>query len=269
MQSSRPFPLPYKPQHFILNKFNGFAHPEIITGLDNLFNQKKNFETKLLQGKGTNLIREASLVSSESFPWPRQAVKEFIRSGVRNFLSSPFKESKAMKSFLNACHLLKHGLQTPMPLGMLERRRLGFVIKEVYVSEKIENIVDLEKYMKSSPVVQPEEEEIIRLLAGYVRCMHDCGFWHRDLNISNFLFTGDPGSRRLYLVDLNRGRIVKDMSIRMRIMELSRLTIKKWRPLFFEYYCAGHYDPHKMLDRSRRIRKMRKYWRERIRGVNS
>ncbi len=270
MHSRHPFPLPYSPQHFSNNTCAGVAHPDIITGLKSLINlEKREFDRKLLPGQGANLIWEASLSPSESFPWPRQAIKEFSRSGVRNLLTSLFKKSKAMKSYLNACHLLKNGLLTPMPLGVLEHRKMGFILKEAYISEKIDNIVNMDELMKSSFDIGPEEKEVVRLLADYIRSMHDCGFWHRDLNSSNFLLTGNPGSRQLYLVDLNRGRIVKDMSKRLRILELSRLTIKKWRPMFFEYYCAGRFDPQKMLASSRRIRKTRKFWRERIRKVNS
>jgi hypothetical protein len=111
-----------------------------------------------------------------------------------------------MRAYGVACHLLAHGLRTPLPLGVLEERRWGFVQHNVYATEAITNFMTLKQYSTVLPEGAAGLEEVMRLVAEYIRRMHDSGLWHRDLTRSNVLLTGTPDNRQVYLVDLNRAR---------------------------------------------------------------
>jgi hypothetical protein len=270
LQSRNQFALPYNPQSFTHNNCSGLAHPDIITGLDRIFHQERSADRKLLPGQGANLIWEASLASSKSFPWPRQVVKKFCLRNIRHLLTSPFKKSKAMKSYLNACHLLKNGLLTPMPLGAMESRKAGFIRDDLYISEAVKDPVGVDEYLREMPDGREKALDVIRLIAEYVRQMHNSGFWHKDLNLSNFIMGSAAGKDRLYLVDLNRAKVLPEMTIRQQALDLSRMKIKReWRPLFFKIYCAGRLDPDEMITLYRRFRKRRKFWRENLRQAGS
>ncbi len=263
--------LPYLPERFSINgNLTGLAHPEIIPGLLNIRDMLLRVSNDPQQDTKTNLIREVSLVQSTQFPWPRQVVKKFCRRNCRHLLTSPFNKSKAVKSFFNACHLLKHGLLTPMPLAAMESRRAGFILDDLYISEAVKDPVGVDEYLRELPDGRVEAQDVIRLVAEYVKQMHDGGFWHKDLNLSNFIFGSVVGKDRLYLVDLNRAKVLPEMTIRQRALDLSRMKIKRgWRPLFFKIYCAGRLDPDEMITLYRKFRKRRKFWRENLRQAGS
>src|SRR5258706_11184625 len=136
--------------------------------------------------------------------------------GVQHYLSSPLKRSRAMKAYRTACHLLAHGLHTPLPLGVFEERRWGFVQYNVYATEALLHAVTLQQYCEALPDGPTGLEEVMQLVAIYTRRMHDSGLWHRDLVSSNVLLTGPAGQRQVYVVDLNRARRVPYMPALLR-----------------------------------------------------
>ena len=256
--------LPYKPQIFREKNLYGIGHPDLVPVLKRLAAEK---DPDLLQEARVikdhpHLILKTSLLPREDFAWPRQVLKQFKWRGVQNYLASPLKKSKAIKSYLAACHLLKHGLGTPMPLGAVESRRFGFIQYNTYVTGVIDDFVVLKQYRSTLPHGVKGMDEVLQLLASYVRRMHDSGLLHKDLNMSNFLLGGWPGNFNLYLVDLNRARIRASISCWIRAVDLARLDLKEWQKPFFRYYCAERFDPGNMLRIANLFRFRRSSWRQ-------
>jgi len=255
--------LPYKPQLFQDKDLSGLGHPDLVPRLRQLKSKSGNIccpETLVLK-EHPNLIFRTRLLPEQDFPWPGQVIKQFKWRGIQNFLLSPFKKSKAVKSYLAACHLLKHGLSTPMPLGAVEFRILGFIRRNIYITEVINDYIDLRKYRDTLPHGPEDMREVLHLLAGYILRMHDSGLWHRDLNLRNFLLTGRPGKHGLYLVDLNRARILKNLPVWVRALDMSRLDLKGWQMEFFEIYCNGRFHAPAMLKIANLARARRSAWR--------
>jgi tRNA A-37 threonylcarbamoyl transferase component Bud32 len=175
-------------------------------------------------------------------PSSRLVVKRFGWRGIQHYLSSPFKRSRAMKAYHTACHLLAHGLRTPLPLGVVEERRWGFVQYNVYATEAVADAVTLQQYYTALPDGPTGLEEVIRLVACYIRRMHDSGLWHRDLVSSNLLITGPKSDRQVYLVDLNRARRLPYMPAVLRAIDLARLGSWEWLPQLCELYSAGRFS---------------------------
>lgn len=215
-----------------------------------------------------NLILEACLLPhNNSFLWPRQIIKRFKCRGIQLFFT-PLKQSKARKSYMAACHLLEHELDTPVPLGAIECRKLGFVVSNTLITEVITDCIDLKKYKKQLPEGRTGMDAVVRLLAQYITRMHDSGLWHRDLNLSNFLLTGKKGSHRLYLVDLNRAKILPKLSMNHRAGDIARLELKRWQELFMHYYCADRFNIKQMTELAEKFRTRRRIWRNVIVRTN-
>jgi len=263
------FSIPYKPQYIRTRNFACVGHPDLALLLENIFAglDENSGQGILVLKERPNLILETSLLPEKDFPWPRQVVKRFKWRGFQGIIS-PFKKSKAMKSFHAAVHLIEHGLKTPMPLGAAEFRKLGFVINNVYITEAIHDFIDLRKYRDDLPHGSQGMEQVLRCLAAYVTRMHESGLWHRDLNLSNFMLTGQPGELTLYLVDLNRARIRTSLSLSQRAMDLSRLDLDHWQETFFKYYCADRFNTPKMLKIANMFRARRSTWRKMVVWTN-
>ena len=261
--------LPYTPTYFQEGRVLCMGHPDLVPALRKWtpVSRHSPMEGAVIHKERPNLILETDLSQSEEFPWQRQMVKQFKWRGL-SLLWSPFRQSKALRSYLVACHLLRHGLLTPMPLGAVECRRLGFVRYNMYVTEVLRDFMDLKKYRKHQPHGREGMEQVIRMLADYVLRMHDSGLLHRDLNLTNFLFTNRAGEYSLYLVDLNRARFERNLNMQHRARDLSRLDLEQWQELFFKSYCKNRFDAEKMLEMASMRKTRRRSWRQAIKWTN-
>ncbi len=269
MRNFSPSSIPYCPEYIKRDNFVCVGHPGLVEVLGGIFAKPglSHGDNVVIYKDRPNLILETDLLPDKVFPWPRQVIKHFRWRGFQR-LFSPIKESKAMKSYRAACHLIEHGLATPMPLGAAEIRKFGFVINNAYVTEVVNEYTDLKNYRNSLPDGRNGMEIVLQQLAAYILKMHDSGLWHRDLNLSNFLITGKPGQQQLCLVDLNRARICRDLSMFKRAMDLARLDLNEWQATFFRYYCAERFRPGKMLAITNLVRARRRMWRKLITWTN-
>lgn len=66
--------------------------------------------------------------------------------------------------------------------------------------------------------------------AALVRAMHDIGFMHPDLNVTNLVLGATESGDRIHVVDLDRGRFVSQTGLSERTKNLRRLvrSYRKW-----------------------------------------
>ena len=242
-------PLPYSPQPFQCGRVRGFGHPQLVTFLQSMRQLESTPDEPALRvyREYPNVVREVRLPPELGLPWTCVVVKRFGWRGVQHYLSSPLKRSRAMKAYRTACHLLAHGLRTPVPLGVLEERRWGFVQYNVYVTEAVTEVITLQEYCATLPDGPAGLEEVVRLVAAYMRHMHDSGLWHRDMVTSNLLLTGAPGNRQVSLVDLNRARRMPYMPMVLRAMDLARMGWWERLPQLCVLYSVGRFSATRLL----------------------
>jgi tRNA A-37 threonylcarbamoyl transferase component Bud32 len=227
----------------------GFVHPQLGPFFQSLLQCKPLPEAPGLRvyRERPNVVREVRLPPELGLPWMCAVVKRFGWHGIQHYLSSPLKRSRAMKAYRTACHLLAHGLETPTPLGVLEERRWGFVQYNVYVTAALPDVITLQEYCATLPDGPAGLEEVVRLVAAYLRRMHDSGLWHRDMVTSNLLLTGAPGNRQVSLVDLNRARRIPYMPMVLRAMDLARMGWWERLPQLCALYSVGRFSATRLL----------------------
>ena len=252
-------PLPYTPQPFTCGRLRGIGHPQLVSFFQHMprVEQLPVEPDTIVYMQRPNIVREVRLPAEVGMPWSRLVVKQFGWRGVQHYLFSPLKRSRAMKAYRIACHLLAHQLGTPLPLGVFEERCWGFVQYNVYVTTAIRNYRTLRQYYRTRPDGPDDIEAVLRLAASYVRAMHDSGVWHRDMTLANFLLTGLPGERQLYLVDLNRSYRLPYMPMVIRAIDIARMEWWDWQPQFVAMYCGGRYTATRLLW----IVRLYGYWR--------
>lgn len=233
-----PFPVPYTLRPFHVGRVRGLAQPQLMAFFQTLAAQHYGAECSplLVYREHPNRVHEMALPQGLDVPWQRLVIKRFGWRGVQHFWLSPLKRSRAMKAYRTACYLLAHGLHTPLPLGVCEERRWGFIQYNVYATEALAGAVTLQQYCDTLPEGLQGLEEVMRLVAAYTRRMHDSGLWHRDLVSSNVLLTGPPGQRQVSVVDLNRARRVPYMPAILRAIDLARLGWREHLPQFCALY---------------------------------
>ena len=251
--------LPYTPQPFQCGRLHGVAHPRLIEFFQALprIGQLPVEPDTTVYLQRPNLVRDIALPAEIAVPWPRLVAKQFGWRGGQHYFFSPLKRSRALKAYRTACYLLAHQLKTPLPLGVFEERRWGFVQYNVYATEAITDYLTLRQYRHTLPDGPQGMPEVMRLAADYTRHMHDSGLWHRDMVLSNFLLAGPPGKRTLYLIDLNRAYRLPYLPMLVRAVEIARMDWQEWYPQFVAFYCADRFNVQRML----RIVALYRRWR--------
>ncbi len=207
---------------------------------------------------------------------------------VKQFRESPNRErlrrrrgalSKARRSWQNARALRAAGIATPEPLLVLEPDRPG--PPALYVCRHLAGRIELRYLMRERNAGSEREDHpalefdaLIAAVARLARRLHDAGFWHRDFSVGNLLVeTRDsaPGFGEIALLDLNRCRGGKPVSISERMRDLCRLPFERQedRELLLASYFAGQPPRHARLlyEIDRRSFHGRHRWKPRLRAV--
>ena len=187
-------------------------------------------------------------------------VKQFRNAGLRARMRRRLGGSKAAKSWRVAQAMGAAGIATPEPLLLIESRcPTG---PSFYVCRYLAGAVEARYPLRAANAGRLGElfpaldlPRFLRELGGFVHRLHDAGFWHRDLSSGNILVRGletggAPAGPPLpategataydfNLVDLNRARPGRRLSLSQRARDLSRMNVL--RPEHRRLFLAGYW----------------------------
>jgi hypothetical protein len=151
---------------------------------------------------------------------------------------------KALRSFATARALLARGLATPEPLAA---EVVGS--ESWYVARKLEGASQIRAwFLRRDDPRRPEPplpfsfEQIVEALGGFARRMHDAGVFFRDFTDGNILVTGEEGTPRLWLVDLNRARVGSARVSRLsRYRDLARPGLNRAEDI--KFFVSSYFRP--------------------------
>src|SRR6185369_15582934 len=175
-------------------------------------------------------------------------VKQFRILGLRDRLRRRFRGSKAAKSWRVANALIAAGLQTPEPVLLIEAEtETG---PSFYVCRYLADVQEARYLLRAANAGTERQDfaavdfpHFLEALGKMARRLHDAGFWHRDLSSGNVLLRTDAAGKTtdLYLIDLNRTRMGKALTLSERLRDLSRMPILRpeHQDLFLASYWGG------------------------------
>ena len=212
-------------------------------------------------------------------------VKQFRNEGLRRRIERRLRGSKAERSWRVARALGGAGIDTPAPVMLIESEEPDG--PSFYVCRFLEGSTEARYLLRAANAGQAAERfpelpmpEFLDRLAGLIRRLHAEGVWFRDMTSGNVLLRRENGDLRLWLVDLNRARLGRRMSLLQRTRDLSRMPIHRpehqdrflrayWQaaeggrlPLRRGLYLLLH---HGFLAKNRTKQRLRA-WRSRLRG---
>jgi Lipopolysaccharide kinase (Kdo/WaaP) family len=176
-------------------------------------------------------------------------VKQFRHRHLRDRLRRRWHGSKALKSWRIALALRAAGIATPEPLLLAESRRPDG--PSFYVCRFLEGSLEARYLLRAANAGRETElfpdidlPGFLVRLGGFVRRLHDAGFWHRDLSSGNILLRRPPDAaagtpHELWLVDLNRARAGRRLGLFERVRDLSRMNLL--RREHQEQFLAGYW----------------------------
>lgn len=133
-----------------------------------------------------------------------------------------FRKSKAMRSFMHAKILEKKGIGTPKPINYFENTTFLQLLDSYYICEHLE----VDYVFKDLFLVNHQDLDVIlKQLAQFTFKLHENGIEFLDHSPGNTLIkkVGDE-NYNFFLVDLNRMKFHKKMSLETRAKNFARLT---------------------------------------------
>ncbi len=169
-------------------------------------------------------------------------VKRFHRPMLFNrFIYTFFRPSKAQRSYLNGLYLIEHQIGTPEPVAYIEEHSCGLIAFSYLVTLQ-SPLTRLNREWTLNYTL--ELEDTIRPLARFTAQMHESKALHYDFSPGNILWDNIDGEYRFEVIDINRMRIGKPVTLREGAHSLRRLCAKTSFFLTFadEYAQARGFD---------------------------
>ncbi len=226
---------------------------------DDLLNDLQNIAEKVCTGaslglgagRNRNVLARLLLNRSAAGPDRSMAVviKSFAPQPLIKDLIDRRRGSKASRTWKAAMALQNAGIGTPEPVFYMERREGKRLVESYYAVRYSPEIVSFKRELIRLFREELECSEFMALLETVtrgIRGMHEAGFLHNDLGNQNIYLCGAGRERwgEPLFVDLNRGTLRQDLSLRERARDISRI----WLPsdllrVFKEMYFDGKRPP--------------------------
>ncbi len=178
----------------------------------------------------------------------RVCVKGYRYLGLLYAAKYMFRTSRALKSWKAAHALMVRGIDTPLPLAIVERRCGPLKLKSYLITRWHPNARELNTYVQTMTDTAPKTRTaFLAALAGVILNMHERGIYHADLKSNNILVEErEDGGWRFYIIDLDRVRFDHAVPFEKRVNNLAQINASvadcmtvRDRLKFFRIYAAG------------------------------
>jgi tRNA A-37 threonylcarbamoyl transferase component Bud32 len=185
---------------------------------------------------------------NEGLPVP-VCLKRYRFLGALYAIKNIFRKSRAMKSWVAANSLMVRGLETPVPLAIVEKKWGPFIIESFLITQWLQEAEELNDYISRQLVSTSghRKKDFIMALARVIRKLHTQGIYHADLKSNNILVTDrENDGWKFYFVDLDRVYLNIKPTFYQRANNLAQINASvssimtaKDRLNFFYHYAKG------------------------------
>jgi hypothetical protein len=129
---------------------------------------------------------------------------------------------RPLNELVLAAELHTEGVNTPLVVAACVFPTGCFYRGEV-AREEIQNAVDLARFLFDPERTDSHRRAALHATGALVRCLHDAGVFHPDLNLRNILVSHENDLPHTHIIDLEKCRRRSRLSPRERQRMLSRL----------------------------------------------
>ncbi len=193
-----------------------------------------------LNGKNYKLIKDNNVRSVISMPVTDINkngiyIKYFKRKGCFNYIKYLFVPTRTRTEWKVGNALLSNNINTALPLAIAEKKTYKPQDISLLVTEAITNSEMFHDFCQANYIgtLSTEKEEgkgeLLRKLALFIRDIHKKGFCHYDFHAGNILIKFKNRQSQsiqdcaLYLIDLHSVKIMKQLSIKKRLLNFAQI----------------------------------------------
>lgn len=153
-------------------------------------------------------------------------VKIYYYPGLLQKAKYLFRRSKARRELDLSEKIREKGIPTIVPQAVKDTRKWGLLKQSMIITEYLPDCLNLEDLLLKQPF--PDKHLKRRILEAYgrlARRIHDQGIYQDDFDPNNILYEKKQnGTFQLYFLDIERTRIVNELSRKKRIHLLAKLN---------------------------------------------
>ena len=168
-----------------------------------------------------------------------------------------FRSSSGRKAWVAGNGLRVYGLNTPLPLALLEKKRFGVTTDSYVIMEEVKDSLEMDRYMLKdfsnrletnqckeeshftatplSPPSQgwdlkklsrdPKKMELISGLAKTLGDMHNHNIFHHDLKTCNIMVKENDKSFDFTFLDFDKVSFNEELTVRKRVKNLTQINL--------------------------------------------
>lgn len=188
--------------------------------LDWLAQPQKVPEIRYFPGRGRSISFKVSHPDLN-----RIFIKSYRRGGLRGFFLRNFYWGK--KRFLEELKISEYALTKNLPVaetvGLVLKQPLPGFYQAYLITREIPQTQDLARFLSHRDAYSIQLlPELAQKVAATLVKFHNEGIYHPDLNLRNILI--ETTEFKVYLVDLDKARVLETLSFQQRVRNLIRLA---------------------------------------------
>ena len=190
--------------------------------LEDLGNNFKNIQrddtVKIFRGRTTHFSYKPAGADK------RVVVRRAKRGGFVSLLGGMYlSPSRPVSELRTSEGAISSGINTPQIVAIRITSALPFFYTFTVLTEEIENAVELVTYIRDANLML--KCKLLQKLASEIRCLHNAGIYHSDLNLRNILVKEIGSDIAIYFIDFDKTVIYNTgLSEKMRLNNISRLN---------------------------------------------
>ena len=210
-----------------------YLNPNLSWNLRSLDDIYQALEITNPRFSGFALLQSKEVFVKSSSPISfKQRLKKATRS------TGPWQSAPRVREFHNLLKLRERDLPAVRPLIAAEKRVLGFLERQLLITERITDVDSLFDLAVEGKLEQDELFSINRRLGFLVGRMHNAGFFHRDLFMRNILVGVNGAEPSLHFIDCHQGRWYR---LPGRAFAYDLGCYEKWAATFFDEETRGNF----------------------------
>jgi tRNA A-37 threonylcarbamoyl transferase component Bud32 len=145
-----------------------------------------------------------------------------------------FRGSAGRKAWVAGNGLRVYGLNTPLPLALLEKKRFGVTTGSYVIMEEVKDSLEIDRYILKNFSNQKDLEKkrkLISRLAKTLGEMHTYNIFHHDLKTCNIMVKENTKSFDFTFLDFDKVSFNEEITVRKRVKNLTQINLSTPRLL--------------------------------------
>jgi len=143
-------------------------------------------------------------------------------------LKNLFRGSAGRKAWVAGNGLRVYGLNTPLPLALLEKKRSGITTGSYLIMEEVKDSLEMDRYILKNLVNRKDikkKKALISNIANTLGEMHNHNIFHHDLKTCNIMVKENGKSFDFTFLDFDKVSFNEEITVRKRVKNLVQINL--------------------------------------------